>query len=209
MQDSNGSMATSNSTTRRGLVLVVSGPSGAGKSTICHRLCDRLPAEFSVSVTTRPPRPNEVPDQDYHFVERDEFIRMRDADDLLEWAEVYGHFYGTRLQTVEQALDEGRIIILDIDVNGCKQVCDKLAESLAVFIMLAPDTQKKRLQHRATDSEQSIKERLSMAESEIRLARESGVFDAFVENDVLDESIARIETMVRQQLARGVAAPKR
>lgn len=200
-------MPNSDSTTQRGLVLVVSGPSGAGKSTICHRLCDRLPAEFSVSVTTRPPRPKEVPERDYHFVDRDEFVRMRDNDELLEWAEVYGHFYGTRLQSVEEALAEGRIIILDIDVYGCIQVREKLADSLAVFIMLAPDTQKKRLNERGTDSAQSIEERLSKAASEVDLARQSGAFDAFVENDVLDQSITRIETLVRKQLARGVAAP--
>ena len=200
-------MPDSDSTTQRGLVLVVSGPSGAGKSTICHRLCNRLPAEFSVSVTTRAPRPNEVPERDYHFVDRDEFLRMRDNDELLEWAEVYGHFYGTRLQSVEEALEEGRIIILDIDVNGCIQVREKLTDSLAVFIMLAPDTQKKRLTERGTDSAQSIEERLSKAASEVDLARQSGAFDAFVENDVLDESIARVETLVRRQLARGVTAP--
>ena len=81
-------MAT-NPTTKRGKVVVISGPSGVGKSTICHRLCEMIPAEFSVSVTTRPPRPGEQNDRDYHYVAAAEFARLRDTGGLLEWAEVY------------------------------------------------------------------------------------------------------------------------
>src|SRR5262245_24971484 len=99
-----------------GRLVVVSGPSGVGKSTICHRLCKVLPAEFSISVTTRRPRPGEAHARDYHYVGPEEFSRLRDTGGLLEWAEVYGNMYGTPAAAVESALAQGRTIVLEIDI---------------------------------------------------------------------------------------------
>ena len=151
---------------KKGKVIVVSGPSGTGKSTICHRLCETLPAEFSVSVTTRKPRPNETAARDYHYVTPEEFERLRRTDSLLEWAEVYGQFYGTPADAVQKAIEDGRIIILEIDVRGCIQVHERIPEAIAFFILPpTPEEQKTRLVNRKTDAPESVAERLAKAEA--------------------------------------------
>src|SRR5262245_48117987 len=106
----------------KGGIIVISGPSGVGKSTVCARLCERLPAEFSVSFTTRPKRPGEVDGQSYRFISQAEFDRVLAEGGLLECAQVYGHSYGTPLAPVKRALEEGRSIVLEIDINGACQV---------------------------------------------------------------------------------------
>ncbi len=185
---------------KNGNVIVVSGPSGTGKSTICRRLCEELPAEFSVSVTTRKPRPNETASRDYHYVSREEFQRLRDGDELLEWAEVYGQFYGTPAKAVTSAVDEGRIIILEIDVRGCIQVHERIPEAIAFFILPpTAEEQKVRLLGRKTDAPDSVAERLAKADGEIRYANESNCYDEFVVNDKLDETIAKIVLKIHEK----------
>lgn len=185
---------------KNGNVIVVSGPSGTGKSTICRRLCEELPAEFSVSVTTRKPRPNETASRDYHYVSREEFQRLRDGDELLEWAEVYGQFYGTPARAVTSAVDEGRIIILEIDVRGCIQVHERIPEAIAFFILPpTAEEQKVRLLGRKTDAPDSVAERLAKADGEIRYANESNCYDEFVVNDKLDATIAKIVSKIRER----------
>jgi len=184
---------------KTGTVVVISGPSGTGKSTICHRLCEELGGEFSVSVTTRPPRPNESAARDYHYVSREEFERQRDDGELLEWAEVYGHYYGTPSAAVTRAVAEGRTIILEIDIRGCIQVRKRIANAVAFFILPpSPQEQKDRLVGRNTDAPDSVAERLSKADGEIRYANESGCYNEFIVNDVLDETIARIAAEIRK-----------
>lgn len=178
---------------KRGKVVVISGPSGVGKSTICRRLCERLPAEFSVSVTTRRPRPGEADARDYHYVEEEEFARLRDGGGLVEWAQVYGHLYGTPLAPLERALEHGTVIILEIDIQGCIQVRKRLAEARTVFLLPpTPEEQKRRIEGRKTDAREVIRERLSKADGEIRYASESGCYDRFIINDDLDETVESV-----------------
>jgi guanylate kinase len=170
--------------------VVISGPSGVGKSTICHRLCDMLPAEFSVSVTTRRPRPGEQNARDYEYVSPEDFLRLRDGDALLEWAEVYGHQYGTPRGPIDRAIAEGRITILEIDIKGCVQVRQKLPEAVTIFLLPpSPEEQKRRIEGRNTDSAEVIRRRLDKADGEIRYAAEAGCYDEFIVNDDLDETV--------------------
>ena len=178
---------------KRGKVVVISGPSGVGKSTICRRLCERLPAGFSVSVTTRRPRPGEADARDYHYVAEEEFARLRDCGGLVEWAQVYGHMYGTPLAPLERALEDGTIIILEIDIQGCIQVRRSLPEARTVFLLPpTPEEQKRRIEGRKTDAREAIRERLSKADGEIRYASESGCYDRFMINDDLDETVESV-----------------
>lgn len=178
-------------------MVVVSGPSGVGKSTVCHRLCDVLPAEFSVSVTTRMARPGEAKARDYHYVSREEFARMRDGGELLEWAEVYGQMYGTPLEPVRHAVSEGRTIVLEIDIQGCTQVRRKMADAMA-FFLLPPtaDEQRRRIEGRRTDAAEAIRERLSKADGEIRFAMDSGAYDEFVVNVDIGDTVKKIQESI-------------
>ncbi len=178
---------------KKGKVVVVSGPSGVGKSTVCRRLCEKVPAEFSVSVTTRNRRMNEEHARDYHYISPEEFEKLRESGGLLESAEVYGHWYGTPAAAVEQAVAEGRVIVLEIDIKGCMQVRRKIPDARA-FFLLPPtsDEQRRRIEGRRTDDATVIRERLSKADGEIRYAMESGCYDEFIINDDLNETVAKI-----------------
>lgn len=125
---------------RRGLMLVISSPSGAGKSTIAHHLLEDDPTlGISISVTTRPKRPSEIAGKHYHFVTIPQFERMRESDQLLEWAEVHGNFYGTPREPVETAMAEGRDMLFDIDWQGAEQLQDKMsADVVSIFILPQP-----------------------------------------------------------------------
>ena len=189
-----------NAPLQTGRLVVVSGPSGVGKSTICHRLCQSVPAEFSISVTTRPPRPGEAHARDYHYVRPEEFIRLRDSGGLLEWAEVYGNMYGTPADPGQAALAEGRTIILEIDIQGCVQVRRKMPGARTFFILPPTlDEQKRRIEGRKTDPEAAIRERLAKADGEIRFANESKCYDHFLINDDLDATVARIRDFIVQE----------
>ena len=120
----------------RGKLVVVSGPSGVGKSTIDKEVVERSGAIFSVSITTRQPRPDEVDGRDYRFVDRETFERMIQRDRLLEWAEVFGNLYGTPSEPVRQAIADGQTILLEIDVQGALQVHEKMPD--ATFVLIAP-----------------------------------------------------------------------
>ncbi len=195
------------STPTRGAAVVISGPSGVGKSTVCHRLCELVPAEFSVSVTTRRPRPGEQNARDYHYVEPAEFARLRDSGGLIEWAEVYGNWYGTPSAPIQSALTEGRVMILEIDIQGCLQVRKKLPEVMA-FFLLPPtfDEQRRRIEGRRTDDAEVIQRRLARADGEIRFAHEAGCYDEFIINDDLNETVASIHRRIIARLESG--APK-
>jgi len=174
-------------------VVVISGPSGVGKSTICHRLCERIPAEFSVSVTTREPRPGERTARDYHYITREEFIRLRDSGQLLEWAEVYGHMYGTPLAAVDEVVRTGRVIVLEIDIQGCIQVRKKMTAARTFFLLPPnPEEQRRRIEGRRTDPAEVIRQRLAKADGEIRYAMDSGCYDEFIVNDDVDETVTAI-----------------
>ena len=152
----------------RGKLIVVSGPSGAGKSTVIGKVMEhRSDVRFSVSATTRAPRPGEVNGSDYQFVQRDEFIGMIEKDELLEYAEYVGNMYGTPADPVKKALDEGLNIILDIEVQGALQVKAHMPEAIMVFLIPPNFFQlEERLRCRNKDSEEKILGRLEAARRE-------------------------------------------
>lgn len=182
---------------KRGKVIIISGPSGVGKSTVCHRLCESMPADFSVSVTTRPPRPGETDARDYHYISQSEFASLRDNGGLLECAEVYGNQYGTPAAPIEESVAAGRVSILEIDINGCIQVRKKIPEA-KTFFLLPPSSaeQRRRIEGRKTDPADAIRERLSKADGETRYAMDAGCFDEFIINDDLDETVQRIRDSI-------------
>ncbi len=176
--------------------LVLSAPSGAGKSTLAAMLRQRNPdVEFSVSATTRAPRPGEVDHVHYHFVGRDEFLRMRDDGELLEWAPVHDNFYGTPVHELRRAQAEGRHLLLDIDVQGARQIRGAVPEAVLVFV-LPPSGRAlvERLTGRGTERPEVLERRLRNAEDEIRAAPE---FDFVVVNDDLHHAVEELEAVLR------------
>ncbi|MHC4948867.1 MAG: guanylate kinase [Planctomycetota bacterium] len=179
-------------TAERGLLVVISGPSGVGKTTIAHQVERRLGGVFSVSATTRPKTDADVEGRDYYFLSDEEFTARREAGDFLEWAEVFGkHRYGTPRGPVERQLAEGRLVILEIDVQGGVQVREAMPDAFLVFIL--PPTEEtllERLRGRGREDEAAIRRRFEEARREIELVRRSGVYDEFIVNDDLEPAIA-------------------
>ena len=179
--------------------LVLSAPSGAGKTTIAHRLRDRRgDVVFSVSATTRAPRDGERDGVDYHFVGEDEFRRMIDAGELIEWAQVHGSFYGTPLRNVRDAQARGQFLLLDIDVQGARQIREKVPEAVLVFI-LPPSGQAlvQRLVGRGSEDDARVQRRLRNALEEIR---GSEAFDHVVINDDLDTAVADVNAVLERRM---------
>jgi guanylate kinase len=187
-----------------GLLLVISGPSGVGKTTIARELERRLGGVFSVSVTTRPRTPADVEGRDYHFLSDLEFDARRTRGDLLESAEVFGKYkYGTPRQPVEEALRHGRLMILEIDVQGGLQVKEKMPDAFMIFV--EPPSEEdllKRLRGRGRDSEEAIQRRFAVAKAEIATARQSNAYDAFIVNEDLEKAIGEAGALVRDRRQR-------
>ncbi|SMO60973.1 guanylate kinase [Balnearium lithotrophicum] len=182
----------------KGLLVVISAPSGTGKTTLTHMLLKEFPnMEFSVSYTTRPPRPGEVNGKDYYFVDRETFERMVEEGDFLEWAEVYGNLYGTSKSQVLKALNEGKDIILDIDTQGALQVKKNFPEAVLIFV-LPPSLSEleRRLRRRGTDDEETIERRLKVAREEIKRAP---LYDYIVVNDVLEVAFENLKSIIRAE----------
>jgi len=179
----------------KGILLVVSAPSGTGKTTLCRMLLKEFQnMEFSVSYTTRKPREGEVNGRDYFFVSKEEFERMIEEGDFLEWAEVYGNYYGTSKKQVLKALEEGKDILLDIDVQGALQVKKNFPEAVLVFILPPSFAElEKRLRKRGTDTEEVIKKRLKVAREEIKKAP---LYDYLIVNDKLEEAYSKLKSVV-------------
>jgi len=155
---------------RRGMCVILSSPSGAGKSTLSRLLLDRdRSLSLSISVTTRARRPSEVDHVHYHFVSQRDFGRMRESGALLEWAEVHGNFYGTPRDPVEQALQEGRDVLFDIDWQGAEQIAKAMPDDLVSIFILPPSGAElhARLVRRAEDDEATIRRRLDNAREEL------------------------------------------
>ncbi|CDN47238.1 MULTISPECIES: guanylate kinase [Neorhizobium] len=187
---------------RRGLMLVLSSPSGAGKSTIARNLLDAdRSLEISISVTTRAKRPSEIADKHYHFITVQQFEKMRDAGDLLEWAEVHGNFYGTPREPVELAMSEGRDMLFDIDWQGARQLQEKMAADVVSIFVLPPTMTElqSRLHRRAEDSEEVIRTRLLNSRAEIEHWRE---YDYVIVNDDLDEAFGHVSCIVNAERIR-------
>lgn len=188
------------SSNSRGLLVVISGPSGVGKTTIVREVKKQLDAMFSVSATTRPRTEQETDGVDYLFRSEAEFKTMIENEEFLEYATVFGqHAYGTPKNPVLQALQAGRLVILEIDVQGGIQVRGSMPEAILIFIM-PPDEEVllQRLRGRGRDAEQAIERRFAEARSEIEKARTSGVYDEFIVNDELEDAIDRTCSFIRQ-----------
>lgn len=181
---------------RPGTALVLCAPSGAGKTTLSKRLLAEFPSfTFSVSCTTRPPRPGETHGVDYNFLSREEFLALRKAEHFAEWAEVHGNFYGTPLAAALETLAGGRDILFDIDVQGAAQLKKTMPQALFVFI-LPPSRAalEERLRNRGSETEDSIAKRLANARLELM---EASWFDAWVVNDTVEEAYADLRAAFR------------
>lgn len=181
---------------RRGLMLVLSSPSGAGKTTLSRLLLDKDKSlDLSISVTTRPRRPGEVGDRDYHFTSIERFRAMRRAGDLLEWAEVFGNHYGTPRAPVERALSAGKDILFDIDWQGANQLKRKVGKDLVTVFVLPPSAPElhRRLRRRAQDSEPVIRRRMAEAGKEMSHWDE---YDYVIVNYDLERAFAELRTIL-------------
>lgn len=186
-----------------GLLLIISGPSGVGKTTITRGV-ERSVSDsvFSVSATTRAKTDADVEGVDYHFVSDEEFERMKQAGEFLETAGVYGKKYGTPRAWVVEQLKRGRLVILEIDVQGAVQVKAKMPDAFAIFVL--PPTEEallSRLRERKRESEEQIQNRYAAATKEIAHARESGVYDVFLVNASLDDAIHKAVAKVNEARA--------
>ncbi len=175
----------------RGLLLVISGPSGVGKTTITRSLERCLGGTFSVSATTRPRAEGEVAGRDYYFMSDLEFQQMADDGAFLEHAQVYGEYrYGTPREPVERQIAEGKLVILDIDVQGARQVKQAMPEAFTLFILPPSEAELlRRLRERRREDEATIQRRFAEAKREIAFAEGSGVYDAHIVNDDLERAI--------------------
>ncbi|MCL5036573.1 MAG: guanylate kinase [Chloroflexi bacterium] len=186
----------------RGILWVTSGPSGAGKSTLLGRVLALYPGTlFSVSATTRPPRPGETDGVEYYFIDREKFEKMIEEKKFLEWAKVHDNYYGTPLAPVEEQLAKGKDVILDIDVQGALQVKEKEHPD-AVFVFIAPpgiDTLRKRLEERGTEDEEKMAGRLRTARWELTKV---GEYEYVVVNDDLETAVLDLSAIFRAEKCR-------
>ena len=185
---------SSNVQQHKGTIFVVSGASGTGKTTLCRELERELGLFFSVSATTRPPRPGEIEGRDYRFLSRQEFDKMLEHDQFLEWAQVHGQSYGTPREPIETRLREGRDVLLDLDTQGAIQLKALFPEAVLIFIK-PPSVEelRKRLTARGTDSEEVIARRIERAEHEIE---QSSHYDHVVENRDLNDARRELKGII-------------
>jgi guanylate kinase len=191
-----GPRANEGAIARRGIMFVVSSPSGAGKTTLTRTLIEKeTNVTLSVSVTTRARRPSEIDGIHYRFISMRQFEAMRAADELLEWAEVHGNYYGTPREPVEHALARGRDVLFDIDWQGTRQICQKMRADVVSVFVLPPSAAelKTRLERRAEDSGEIIARRLRNAAQEIPHWTE---YDYVLINRDLDESFAQLRAIL-------------
>lgn len=178
-----------------GKLIVLTGPSGVGKGTLLRSLLQRHPElYFSVSATTRSPRPGEIDGQHYYFVSRDKFQQMVEADELLEWAEFAGNYYGTPRLPVERQIQQGQSVILEIEVVGARKIKQTFPSILRIFV-LPPSLEEleRRIRSRGQDSEEAIARRLNRAKAEIEAA---GEFDVQIVNNDLEKALRDIEATI-------------
>ena len=179
---------------QRGMMVVISGPSGSGKGTVMKILTQSPSYALSVSATTRAPRPGETDGKEYFFLSERDFLAKKDGGELLEHSEYNGFNYGTPKGYVDEKINLGKIVILEIDVPGAMQIKEKFKESILIFIM-PPDKKEleRRLVTRGTQTEVSLRERLRIADGEIAQINN---YDYLVINDTVEDAVKRIETIV-------------
>ena len=182
-----------------GILFIISAPSGSGKSTLVSQLLTLVERiDFSISYTTRPPRGSEQNGREYHFTTREEFLRMVDAGEFLEWAEVFGNFYGTAASALSDARDRGHDLLLDIDVQGALQVMKKLPEAVSIFVLPpSPQVLEMRLRNRSQAEHMTIE---SVIERRLAEAREElKHLDSYryaLVNDILDQAATELRAIV-------------
>ena len=188
-----------------GILFIISAPSGSGKSTLVSQVRSLVEGlDFSISYTTRSPRGSEEDGREYHFTTRAEFERMIAAGDFLEWAQVFGNYYGTAFSALQHAKDAGKDLLLDIDVQGAVQVMMKLPQAVSIFILPpSPDVLERRLRNRSeaehVTSETVIQSRLAEARHELKQMQD---YKYALVNDVLDEAVTELRAIVLSE--RGV-----
>ncbi len=180
---------------KQGLLIVLSGPSGAGKGTICKELLRRnSDINYSVSATTRPPRVGEENGVNYWFISHPQFQQMIDNDELLEWAEVYGNFYGTPCQHIAELINNGKDVVLEIDTHGATQIKKKFPQGVCIYIVPPSlDELAKRIHKRGTDSLENIKTRLSSANNELTYVHH---YNYVVVNDEVECATQKVESII-------------
>lgn len=180
-----------------GILVVLSGPSGAGKGTLCNHLREQIDLSYSISATTRAPRPGEVDTVSYFFMTRETFEKKRDQDGFLEWAEVYGNYYGTPADYVYAMLDRGEDVMLEIDPQGAKQVKLKRPDAVLVFIMPPSYHElEQRIRGRGTESEEQILKRLGSAVQEIQTL---SAYDYVIVNDDIEEAVYDLKSIINAE----------
>ena len=186
---------------RRGMMFVLSSPSGAGKSTLSRMLLDDPAVELSISVTTRAQRPGEVDGKHYHFIDKARFDRMVESQELLEWAQVFGNFYGTPRAPVEKVLAAGRDMLFDLDWQGTQQVSERARDELVSVFVLPPSVPEleRRLRARAQDSDAVIRSRMERAGDEMSHWAE---YDYVVINNDIDQALKEVRAILAAERLR-------
>ncbi|MBR3786046.1 MAG: guanylate kinase [Firmicutes bacterium] len=183
-----------NRSEHKGKLFIISGPSGAGKGTICKRLIDETKVEISVSMTTRQPREGEVEGKSYYFTTKEDFLKAVEADGFLEWAEVYGNYYGTPKAKVDEKLAAGIDVVLEIDIQGALNVKEVYPDGIFIFILPPSMAElRKRITGRGSETEESLKLRLSQTLKEVSYIDK---YDYCVVNGELEEAVARVKSIV-------------
>ena len=184
-------------------VFIISAPSGSGKSTLVSRILANAPGlRFSVSYTTRTPRGHEKPGENYIYISRDEFENRLANNEFLEHAEVFGNYYGTNREVLRQAQNEGKDLILDIDVQGARQLKERIPEAVSIFILPpSRDILEQRLRSRSEDAEDVIQRRLRDAAGEIRNYQQ---YDYVLVNHRVDDSTLTLQSIVRAERVRRI-----
>jgi guanylate kinase len=184
--------------TQQGILIVLSGPSGAGKGTICRELLRSCPnLQYSISATTRTPRTGEIDGVNYLFLSQEKFKDMIKANEFLEWAEVYGNYYGTPRGYVTDTLDSGRDVILEIDTQGAMQIKNKFPQGVYIYIIPPSlDELAKRIHKRGTDSPEAIKQRLSCVRAELSYVNN---YNYIVVNDEISRAVTKIQAILNAE----------
>ncbi|SFB26712.1 guanylate kinase [Clostridium frigidicarnis] len=180
--------------TKKGILIVISGPSGAGKGTICKELLKKHNLHLSISATTRTPREGEVHGENYFFLSREEFLNKVEENDFIEYAEVYGNLYGTPKSGVQQMLDDGKDVILEIDIQGALKVKDNVSDGVFIFI-LPPSMEelKQRIIKRGSETPESLMTRFKSAYQEINYVSK---YNYAVVNDTVESAVEKIESIL-------------
>ncbi len=178
----------------KGLLFVVSGPSGAGKGTICRSLLQKMDIDLSISMTTRKPRPQEVEGENYYFISEEEFLEIIKNDGFLEYAKVYGNYYGTPKEMVTQKLENGRDVVLEIDIQGALQIKASYPDGIFIFILPPSMAElRKRITGRGSETEDDINLRLGETLKEVAYIDK---YDYCVVNGEIDEAVNRVAAII-------------